>query len=225
MSELSVEGQGPKAAPCCHDHPPQYDSYRGSQDLLTSIIKNEHTERKSAQRIRELDTEVANMLKQLKKKTPLKTPDWNLMAEFYEEFGGACTEMTQIIAAMVNVCKERAVYNTDLYKAISKLTDDKLERIHDSLKRDPSRQVRHELAQDHQGRGDRDSGHNFQCSSTTKQVERAGNCRYNSCGRFAELLAKMDKINEKSGQKMADDATAKSPVSFWKKIFRHSARP
>lgn len=25
--------------------------------------------------------------------------------------------------------------------------------------------------------------------------------------------------------KMADDATAKSPVSFWKRIFRHSARP
>lgn len=221
MSEPSLKGQEPKAVSCCHD-PPQYDSYRGSQDLLTSIIENEHTGRKSVRRIHEMDTEMANMLKQLKKKTPLKTPDWNLIAEFLEELGGVCTEMVQIFAGLVNACKERAVH-TDLYKAISKLNDDELERIYDSLKRDPNRQIQHELAQDHEDRGDSDSRHNFQCSSTTKQVERAGN--YNSCGRFAELLAKMDKVNEKSGQKIADGTTAKSPVSFWKKFFRHSARP
>lgn len=235
MSGPSVKHQGLKAVPCCHDHPPQYDSCQRSQDLLTSIIENEYTIRKSTQRIDELDIEIVNTLEELKKKSPLEYPDWNLTTEFYEELGRSCTEMLQIIAGLVNICKERTIHNIDLYKAISKLTDDEFKRTYDSLKRGPNQQIRHELGQDHGHCGDRDSGHSFQCSSMTKQGEIAGNCAYNACGRFAELLAKMDKINEKSGRglpsdmtnvsKMTDDATAKSPVSFWKRIFRPLARP
>ncbi|KAI2730485.1 hypothetical protein DTO012A7_5612 [Penicillium roqueforti] len=235
MSELSVEGQESKAVPCYHDHPPQYDSYYGSQGLLTSIIENEHTVRKLAERMDELNTkitEIANIREELEKKTFLETPASNLTtAEDFEELSGAFTEIAQIMTGLSNACKERAVHNTDLYKAIGNLTDNELERTYDSLKRDPDRQIRHELAQDHKDRSDRDSGHNLQCSSTTNPVERAGNCTYNSCSRFAEPLATMDKINEKlpsdtaNISKMADDTTAKSPVSFWKKFFRRSARP
>lgn len=184
MSKLSVKGQESKAVPCCHDHPPQYDSYRESQDLLTSIIENEHTKRKSVQRIKELDREVVKFLKKLKKtKKLLKTPGWNLRAEFYEELGQAVAELAQIIATMANVCKERAVHNTDLYKVLSKLNDDEIKRMYDSVKQDPNRQIRNEILGQ------------FIPSDTTNV------------------------------SKTADDATAKPPVSFWKRIFKHSARP
>ena len=142
MSELSVEGQESKAVPCYHDHPPQYDSYYGSQDLLTSIIENEHTVRKSIKRMDEMNTkitEIANIREELEKKTSLETPDWNLTAaEVFEDLGGAFTEIVQVMTAMANAYKERAVHNTELYKAIENLTDNEFERTYDSLKRDPN---------------------------------------------------------------------------------------
>jgi hypothetical protein len=130
-----------------------------------------------------LATDVYNLAEKIEKKQPRETPDYNFDIEICQRFGRKCTEMTQVIAGMENVWKERAVHNTDLYKALSKLTDDEFKRTYDSLKRDPNRRMCNEKI----GQG---------------------------------LLSDTANIS-----KMADDATAKSPVSFWKRIFRHSAQP
>ena len=68
--------------------------------------------------------------------------------------------------------KNAPFHNTDLYKAISKLTDDEFKRTYDSLKWDPNQQIRDELGQDDGYCGDRDSVHYSQHSSMTKQKER-----------------------------------------------------
>lgn len=238
MSELAVE-----TAPFCHDRPPQYVSSQPSQHLFTSIIENLLSTHKLAQRIDDLDEEVDNTVQDMKSKVHLlETPDWNLGAEFFQELGQKSTEMAQVCTAMAKNLKDRTVHNTtDLYKALSKLDESELQRIYDSLKRHPTWQMRHELAQNHEHSGecqDRDSMGNSQTSSTTKQVERAGDCLSDSscsCDRLVEILARMDKISDKFYQslpshetvnisKTSVDTTAKPTVSFWKRIFKHSAQ-
>jgi hypothetical protein len=173
---------------------------------------------------------------------PMEAPDWNLGAEFFQELGQKSTEMAQACTGMAKSLKDRAIHNTtDLYKALAKLDKSELQRTYDSLKRRPTWQMRHELAQNHEHSGecqDRDSVENSQTSSTTKQVERAGDCLSDSscsCDRLVELSAKMDKINENLCQslpshdtvkisKVSVDTTAKLTVSFWKRVFKHSAQ-
>ncbi|KAJ5976806.1 hypothetical protein N7501_000148 [Penicillium viridicatum] len=60
MSELLCESQESKTGPGCDDRPPQYDSCQPSQDLLTSVIENEHTRRILLQRLDNLGTELLN---------------------------------------------------------------------------------------------------------------------------------------------------------------------
>lgn len=149
--------------------------------------------------------------------------------------------MTQLCTRLAKNCKGRAVNNTnELYKALLELDDSEVQRTYDSLKRHPTWQMRHELAQKHEHSGEcqgRKSVGNSQPSSTTKQVGRASGCLSDSscsCDRLVELSAKMDKINEKLCQslpsqdtvnisKMGVDTTAKPTMSFWKRFFKHSA--
>ena len=241
MSETSIEGRD-----CCHDRPPQYDSSNLAQDLLTSIIENEHTFRRLLQRGRELEAEQANLFEEIESKKPMQIPLYDCGAESFHRMGQIHAEMAQVCAGMENVVKERAAHNTDLYTALDKLTDTEFNRTYDSLKQDPNRQMRHGLAQDYKYNGecqDRHSVCNSKYSSTTKPVERANDyisdspCFYD---RLAELSSTVDKLNKQLGlpllshdtaiSRVTDDATVKSPVSFWKRIFKtsgfkDSARP
>jgi hypothetical protein len=243
MSELAVEGQVAKTAPCCHDLPPQYDSSQPRQDLLTSVIENDQGVRKLFQRMYDLDKEMTKMVENLDNKHfSIENPDWNFLAEYFQESGRKTTEMAQMGTMVANLFKDRTVHNTtELYKALSELDDSELQRAYDSFKRHSTWQMRHELAQNHECSGelqDRDLVGNSQTSSTTKQAERAGDCLPDSscsCDRLVELSAKMDKINEKlcrsfpshdgaNISKMSVDNTAKPTVGFWKRIFKRSAQ-
>jgi hypothetical protein len=170
-------------------------------------------------------------------KTPTET-DYLLLAEFNLELGQLFTEGIQITTKLANIYKERTVENTDLYTAMSRLSDSEFNRTKASFRRDPNQQMRYELAQDHNGGDDsydRDCGYNYQRSLRAKQMEGTGDCSCDSprpCDRFFELSAKVDKINDKLGQglqsndmvdvsKTTDDALAKPPRSFWKRILRH----
>ncbi|KAJ5478446.1 hypothetical protein N7530_003955 [Penicillium desertorum] len=229
MSE-PFESQQSKTVPYCNDRPPQYDPCQPSQDVLTSVIENEHTRRILGQRLKELERKLLN----LSERNPIETDDLQ-DANFYLELGQLCTEGVQISTELANVYKERTIRNTELYTAMFRLTDSEFNRTYVSLGRDANQQMRHQLAQNHEDRGDcyRDCGYNSQ-RSVKKQIEGAGDCTCDSpCSRdrFFELSAKVDKINDKLGQslqshsKATHDAPAKPPRSFWKRILKHSARP
>lgn len=237
MSELFSEIQESKTVPYCHDRPPQYDSSQPSQDVLTSVIENEHTRRMLAQRLDNFGTGCLN----LADTTPTET-DYLQRAELLLKMSQLYTEGMQVATELADVYKERSIQNTELYTAMSRLTDSEFNRTYASLRRDPNPQVQHKLAQDHKNRGDcdeRDCGYNSQCSLGTKQIEAAGDCTCDSpCSwdRFFELSAKVDMINDKLGQslqchdtanisKTTHDAPAKPPRGFWKRISKHSARP
>ncbi|KAJ6189034.1 hypothetical protein N7519_003942 [Penicillium mononematosum] len=236
MSEL-FESQEPKTVPCCDDPPPQYDPCQPSQDVLTSVIENEHTRRILAQRFIKWGTELYN----LGKKNPTDT-DYLMLAELFQELGQLCAEGVQVATELGNIYKERTVRNTGLYTAMERLTDSEFNRTYASLGReDANQQMRHQLARDHEDHGDcyRDCGYNSQRPLGTKQIQGAGDCTCDSpCSsdRFFELSAKVDKINDKLGQslqsndtasvsKTTHDAATKPPRSFWKRILKHSAQP
>lgn len=216
MSELLFESQESKIGADCDDRPPQYDSYQPSQDILTSVIENEHTRRILLQRLDDLGTEFLN----LSENKPTET-DYLLLAELLLEMGRSYTEAMQVATQLGNIYKERTVRNTELYIAMSRLTASEFNQTYASLRRDPSRQMRHE-------------GYNSQPSLRTKQKEGAGSpC---SCDRFFELLVKVDKINDQLGQSLQSHDTAnvrktihdtptKPRRSFWKRTFKHLARP
>lgn len=149
------------------------------------------------------------------------------------------TQVTQLHTALTNIMKDRTFHNTtELYNVLSELDASELQRTYDTLKRHPTRQMRHELAQKNEHSGeyqDKYSVGNSQPSSMIKQVERAGDCLPKPscfCDRLVELSAKMDKINDKLCQnlpshdtanisKMSVDTEAKPTVSFWKRILKH----
>ncbi|CAI7647097.1 unnamed protein product [Penicillium viridicatum] len=205
MSELLCESQESKTGPGCDDRPPQYDSCQPSQDLLTSVIENEHTRRILLQRLDNLTTEFLN----LADKNATET-DYLLLDELFREGSHMATELA-------DVYKERTVGNTELYTAMLRLTASEFDQTYASLNRDPNRQMRHE-------------GYNSQRSLRTKQIEGTGSpC---SCDRLLELSAKVDKINDQLGQslqshdtanagKTTHDTPAKPPRSFWKRILKH----
>ncbi|KAK4861624.1 hypothetical protein LT330_003659 [Penicillium expansum] len=234
MSELSFESQESKTVSYCHDCPPQYDYCQPSQDVLTSVIENEHTRRILCQRLGNMATELLD----LGEKKLTDETDYLMITEYLLEMGRLYTEGMQISTELANVYKERTVRNVELYTAMSRLTDSEFNRTYASLKRDPSRQVRHELAQDHKGHADcydRDCGHNSQRSLGTKQMEGARDCTCDfpcSDGRLFELSQKLEKINDKLGQSLQSHDTAnvsktthnaptKPPRSFLKRILKH----
>lgn len=213
MSELLFESQESKTGP---DRPPQYDPCQPSQDILTSVIENEYTRRILLQRLDNLGTELFNL--GMKKATDT---DYVLLEEMFQELGRLFTEGMHMTTELANVYKERVVGNTELYTAMLRLTVSEFDLTYASLRRDPNRQMRH-------------SGYNSQHSLGIKQIEGAGSpC---SCGRFFELSAKVDKINNQLGQslqshdtakvwKTTHDTPAKPPRSFWKTILKHLSRP
>ncbi|KGO72750.1 hypothetical protein PITC_057260 [Penicillium italicum] len=240
MSELSFESQESKTAPSCHDRPPQYDSCHPSQDVLTSVIENEHTRRMLLQRVDELNTEVLDFTDN---KEPTDETDYHMVAEYALGMARLCGELVQVSTELANIYKERTVRNTELYIAMSRLTVCELtvcefNRTYASSRQGSNRQVRHEPAQDHDSRADcynRDCGDNCQRSLRTKQIEGDRHCTCDSpcsCDRFFELKAKVEEINDKLGQslqshdtanvsKMTHDARAKPSKSFWKRILKH----
>ena len=238
MSELSLEGQESKTVPYCHDRPPQYDSCQPSQDVLTSVIENEHTRRVLLQRLDKLGTDFLDLVEE-----KLAETDYLRLTEVLLEMSRLYTDGTQIATKLANVYKECTFQNTELCIAMSRLTVSEFNRTYTSLKRDPPRQMRHKLAQGHEDRGDcynRDCGCNSQRSLGTQQIGGAGDCSCNSpcsCDQFIELSAKVDKINDKLGQslqshvtaniskKTTDLAPAQPSRSLWKRILKHSARP
>jgi hypothetical protein len=173
MTELFLEGQESKTVPYCHDRPPQYDSCQPSQDILTSVIENDHTRRILLQRLNNLKKKSKNLVK---KKKPAEN-DYLLLAETTQEGSRIFTEGMQIATELSNIYKERAVQNTELYTAMSRLTTSEFNRTYASLKRNPN-------------------------------------------------LRSHDTANV---SKTTDDAPAKPPMSFWKRIWKriwkHSARP
>ncbi|KAJ6132589.1 hypothetical protein N7471_007804 [Penicillium samsonianum] len=237
MSELFSESQESKTVPYCHDRPPEYESSQASQDVLTSVIENEHTRRMLAQGLENFGTECLT----LAEKIPTDT-DYHLLAELCSEMGRFCAEAMHTATELANIYKERTVQNTELYTAMSRLTDSEFNRTYASLRPDPNPQVQHELAKDYKDRSDcyeRDCGYNSHPYLETKQTEIAGDCTCDSpcsCDRIFALSPKMDEINDKLGQslqshdtanisKTTHDASAKPPRSFWKRILKHSARP
>lgn len=218
MSELSFEGQDSKTVPYCHDRPPQYDSCQPSQDVLTSVIENEHTRRILLQRLDKLGTDFLNLVEE-----KLTETDYLRLTEVLLEMSRLYTEGTQIATELANVYKERTFQNTEICIAMSRLTVSEFNRTYTSLRRDPPLQMGHELAQDHEDHG---NCYNRDCTCNSP-------C---SCDQLLELSAKVDKINDKLGQslqshdtanfpKTTDLALAKPPRSFWNRILKHSARP
>ncbi|CAG7943063.1 unnamed protein product [Penicillium nalgiovense] len=197
MSE-PFESQASKTVPYCDDRPPQYDPCQPNQDVLTSVVENEHTRRVLIQRLEELDRKILS----LSERNPIEI-DYFQAVNFFLELGQLCTEGVQISTESANIHKERTIQNTELYTAMSRLTDTEFNRTYASLGRDSNRLMRHELDQDHEDRGNcyRDCGNDSQRSLVKKQIEGVEDCTCDSpCSRdrFFELSAKMDKINDNS---------------------------
>jgi hypothetical protein len=205
MSELAVEGQVAKTAPCCHDLPPQYDSSQPRQDLLTSVIENDQGVRKLFQRMYDLDKEMTKMVENLDNKHfSIENPDWNFLAEYFQESGRKTTEMAQMGTMVANLFKDRTVHN-------------------------------HECSGELQDRdlvGNSQTSSTIKQAERAGDCLPDSSC---SCDRLVELSAKMDKINEKlcrsfpshdaaNISKMSVDNTAKPTVGFWKRIFKRSAQ-
>ncbi|CAI7573555.1 unnamed protein product [Penicillium palitans] len=117
MSELLFESQESKTGADCDDRPPQYDSCEPSQDILTSVIENEHTRRILLQRLDNMGTELVN----LAEKKPTDT-DYLLLEGLFQEMGRLFTEAARMATELANVYKERIVGNTELYTAMLRLT-------------------------------------------------------------------------------------------------------
>ncbi|KAJ5258901.1 hypothetical protein N7524_010457 [Penicillium chrysogenum] len=213
MSEL-FESQQSKTVPYCNDRPPQYDPCQPSQDVLTSVIENEHTRRILVQRVDEWNRKA------------LSLSDITPIGPGYFQAANFCLEMK-----LANVYKERTVRNIELYTAMEGLTESEFNRTYASLGRDANQQMRHQLAQDYEDHGDcsREGGYN------SKQIEPARDCTCDSRDQFFELSAKVDKINDKLSQslqsldtasvsKETHNAPPKPPKSFWKRILKHSAQ-
>lgn len=136
MSELSSEGKESKTLRSYHDQPPQYDSDQPSQDILICVIENEHTYRTLLQRLDDLEEEWLEFTNYMSK---VADCNYLLASEKILELAGVFKEMAQVVTELANICKERTTQITELYIAMSRLTDSEFNRTYDSLKRDPKR--------------------------------------------------------------------------------------
>lgn len=217
MSELSFKGQESNEVPYLHDCPPQYDPCETSQDVLTLVIENEQKRRALCQKSEVMSTECLKLTDRMDTKSEIfHTPDSVLkLARFFKEMAEMTTELADIY-------KERTA-NKELYTAMSKLTDSELNQTHASLKREPNQRMRHELSQDNKNRDDC-PGKDPVCGSPPR-----------SSGQFIGLSASADNINDQPGQLFQSDDSANASMtihdapatphrSFWKRIWKHSAR-
>jgi hypothetical protein len=236
MSVLSINGRESTTASYCHDHPPQYDAYQPSEDILTSVLENDKTRRNIRIRLDNIGAEMLNKIQKRQTRELPDCPDYISAAEFFQDIGRLTTEMGQLLTVLANIAKESAVKHTDLCTVMSRLSENEFNRVYDSSKRDLNQRMQPGLAQDRTNGGychDRDIGHESQRSLTTTQVESAGNSSTSdfsfSRDRFFALSAEVDRINEEPDQrlpsydtanasKMNDNATAdaaKPRVGFW----------
>lgn len=182
MSEISFESQESKTAPDCHERPPQYNSCQPSQDILGSVIENEHAFRVLKPRILEFDDPIEI----------LEAAETNYLgqADAFLEFSAFLEKGLHLCTDLSKVLRERAVQNTELYTAMSRLTESEFNRTYASFKRGISQQlVQHEPA-----RGGNDPGQQYPHGDDVRGSS-------SSCDKFSELSAKVDMINDKLEQR------------------------
>lgn len=208
MSEL-LRSQELKPVSDCH-LPPQCHLCEPNPDMLISVIENEHTRRLVLQQCEKLETDLDN----LTENHPVYEDDKNIVLriDYLEQLSLFLKEETQLIGKLIKALKER-VENPEIYIAMERLSDSEFNRVYASLKQNPNRQIRKELAQNSQ---DCD---NYFCSSK----------------RLLESL-KVDNMNNKLGpsppsyntatsvRKASDSAPSKPSQSFWKKFWKCLAR-
>ncbi|OQE84750.1 hypothetical protein PENNAL_c0026G07459 [Penicillium nalgiovense] len=206
MSEL-LGSQELKPVSDCHPSP-QYHLCEPSPDVLASVIENERTLRLALEQGTKIETELGN----LTENHPMHDDDLPLMIDFLEKLSVLLKEEMQLVNKLSNVLKER-IETPEIYIALERLSDSEFNRAYASLKQNPNRQMRRELAQKSQDRDD----------------------YFGSSGRLLES-SKVDNMNDKLGQsppsydmaasvrKASDSAPAKSPRSFWKKLWKYLAR-
>ncbi|KAJ5087683.1 hypothetical protein N7456_011299 [Penicillium angulare] len=119
------------------DKPPQYKPCQPTptQDLLAAVIENERTRRKLMKKATKLFSQARKLRIEIDnyQKPGILYPALGLkraleLDKFLKEAGKATTEL-------VNYYQERKLHNTDLYLAMSMLTDDEFERTCSSLQR------------------------------------------------------------------------------------------
>jgi hypothetical protein len=206
MSEL-LGSQDSKPVSDCHPSP-KYHLCEPSPDVLTSIIENQRAFRLATKRM----TEIEIISEDFCENHPAHDSDIQIKIDRLEKLSPLLEELMHLCTKLTNLLKER-LENPEIHIAIGKLSDSELNRAYASLKQNPNRQMRRELAQNSQDRDD------CFCSS----------------GRLLES-SKVDNMNDKLGQsppsydmaasvrKASDSATSKPARRFWKKFWRCLAR-
>ena len=202
-----LETQEVKPVSDCHPSP-QYQLSEPSPDVLTSVIENERQRRLAMQQCTKLGTE----LEDLTENHHMHDDDVLLTIDYLEKLSPLLKETMQWSAKLSIILKER-IENPEIYIAMRRLSDSEFDRAYASLKQNPNRQMRRELAQSSQARDD------YFCSS----------------GQLLES-SKVDNMSDKLGQsppsydmaasvwKASESAPAKPPRSSWKKFWKFSAR-
>ncbi|KAJ5407476.1 hypothetical protein N7465_008760 [Penicillium sp. CMV-2018d] len=178
--------------------------------MLTSVIENERTRRLVRRQCKKLETELDDPTES----HPMHDNDSDipLRIDYLEKLSLILKEHIQLVEKSIKAQKER-IENPEIYIAIGRLSDSEFNRAYASLKQNPNRQIRKELAQNSQDCDD------YVCSSK----------------RLLES-PKVDNMNDKLGssppsydivasvRKASDSALLKPPRSFWKKFWKCSAR-
>lgn len=178
--------------------------------MLTSVIENERTRRLVLQQCEKIETELDDLIEN----HPMHDNDKDIVLriDYLEKLSLFLKEEIQLIGKSIKALKER-IETPEIYIAMGRLSDSEFNRAYASLKQNPNRQIRKELAQNSQDCDD------YFCSS--KQL--------------LESL-KVDNMNDKLGpsppsyntaasvRKASDSAPSKPPQSFWKKFWKCSAR-
>ncbi|KAJ5770264.1 uncharacterized protein N7511_002315 [Penicillium nucicola] len=207
MSEL-FGSQEVKPASDYHASP-EYHLCESSPDVLTSVIENERTVRLALEQLARLETEREKLDKT---HATMDDGDILLAIDYLEKLFPILKQGSPLIETLPNVLKER-IEHPEIYHAFGRLSDSEFDRAYASLKQNPKRQVRRELAQ---------STHNH-------------DDYFCSFGRFLES-SKVGNMNGKLGQsppsydmaaivrKANYSAPAKPPRSFVKKFWKYLAR-
>ncbi|KAJ5192638.1 hypothetical protein N7449_008780 [Penicillium cf. viridicatum] len=208
MSEL-LGSQELKPVSDCHLSP-QYHLCEPNPDMLTSVIENERTRRLVLQQCENIETELDDLIEN----HPMHDDDKDIVLriDYLEKLSLFLKEEIQLIGKSIKALKER-IENPEIYIAMGRLSDIEFNRAYASLKQNPNRQIRKQLAQNSQDCDD------YFCSSK----------------RLLDSL-KVDNMNDKLGpsppsyntaasvRKASYGAPSKPPQSFWKKFWKCSAR-
>ncbi|KAJ5382223.1 hypothetical protein N7517_000134 [Penicillium concentricum] len=208
MSEL-LGSQELKPVSDCHLSP-QYHLCEPNPDMLTSVIENERTRRLVLQQCEKIETELDDLIEN----HPVHDDDKDiaLRIDYLEKLSLFLEEETQLIGKSIKALKER-IETPEIYIAIGRLSDSEFNRACASLKQNPNRQIRKELAQKSQ---DCD---NYLCSS----MRLLGSLKVDDMN--DKLSLNPPSYNTAASVRTASDsAPSKPPQSFWKRIRKCSAR-